>query len=111
MIGELKVSVLTAGGAALVAEDGLHQIPVQASMVRPEPLTSAATSSTADRRQVRQQTDRPVPASSFLPSGSSVKGNFIVMAILVKWGRRTGEDYIPDLQPIAKRLRDHAMSF
>ncbi|MDX8521296.1 hypothetical protein [Mesorhizobium dulcispinae] len=38
MISELQVSVVSAGGAALVAEDHLDQVVVQAPLVRPEPL-------------------------------------------------------------------------
>ncbi|WP_292368237.1 hypothetical protein [Mesorhizobium sp.] len=38
MIRELLVSIVAAGVSALVTVDDFDQIPVQAPMVRPEPL-------------------------------------------------------------------------
>lgn len=37
MACELQIPVIAAGGAALVAEDHLDQIPVHRSMIRPDP--------------------------------------------------------------------------
>ncbi|TIT96549.1 MAG: hypothetical protein E5W55_10855 [Mesorhizobium sp.] len=50
-----------------MAENDLQQIPVQTPMVRPKPFD-----------QFGDVQDRAA------------------LAILVKWGRRTGKDYIPD---------------
>jgi hypothetical protein len=38
MVGELEVPIVAAGAAALMAIDDLEQIPVQAGLIRPEPL-------------------------------------------------------------------------
>ncbi|RWL49056.1 MAG: hypothetical protein EOR60_03665 [Mesorhizobium sp.] len=38
MVGELEVPIIAAGSAAFVAIDDFEQIPVQTSLIRPEPL-------------------------------------------------------------------------
>lgn len=38
VVGELQVPVLSAGGTAFVAIDDFEKIPVQAGLIRPEPL-------------------------------------------------------------------------
>ncbi|WP_189401960.1 MULTISPECIES: hypothetical protein [unclassified Mesorhizobium] len=38
MVGELEISIVTAGGAAFAAIDDLQQIPMKARLIPPEPL-------------------------------------------------------------------------
>ncbi|TGS89969.1 hypothetical protein EN820_54405, partial [bacterium M00.F.Ca.ET.177.01.1.1] len=38
MVGELKISVIAAGGTAFVAEDHLHQVPMHRAVIRAESL-------------------------------------------------------------------------
>lgn len=52
-------------GAAFVAINDLENMPVKTWLIWPEPLHQSAVSTTGRLLQVRQVTDRPVPASSF----------------------------------------------
>ncbi|MDX8492508.1 hypothetical protein RFN29_13055 [Mesorhizobium sp. VK22B] len=42
MVRELEITVVSAGGAALMTVDDFEKIPVQARLVRPEPLHQLA---------------------------------------------------------------------
>ncbi|TIV73133.1 MAG: hypothetical protein E5V89_01900 [Mesorhizobium sp.] len=83
VVGELEVPIIPAGGATLVTADHLDQIPVHGAMIRPKALDQLGNVERRLSLAGEASTETPVPASSFLPSVSSVNGNFIVMAILM----------------------------
>ncbi|OBQ89378.1 hypothetical protein A9K66_18350 [Mesorhizobium sp. AA23] len=73
--------------------DPINWYAKQAFMVWPEPFHQCGNVQYR-RPPASEAIDRKTrPGLQLLPSVSSVKGNFIVMAILANWGRRTGEDY------------------
>ncbi|TGP26312.1 MULTISPECIES: hypothetical protein [unclassified Mesorhizobium] len=74
MVRKLQVPVIAAGGAAIVAEDDLDQIAMQAGLIGAEPLNQFRNVKRCLLLACEAVDRQAVPASSFLPSVSSVKG-------------------------------------